>query len=295
MLFKIAYKIYYAFIWLITAPPLWLLFRISDVLYILTFHLIKYRKKTVFKNLRNAFPEKPETEIENIARKFYKHLCDFFVESSKSIHFSKQKMDKHFRYLNPEIFEPLYTQNKHVVLVSGHYANWEWMIYFPHFVKHAFLVIYRPLRNKFTDKFIHDSRSHAGAQLTPQKEIFRKIIEYKKQNIPTVTWFLADQRPPKSNTFWTTFLNQDTSFYLGGEKIAQKLNAAVVFMDIRKVKRGHYEIYFDLLFDDVSACKDHEITHAYIKKLEDVIKQKPAFWLWSHKRWKHKKPMEASE
>ncbi|NBC82170.1 MAG: hypothetical protein GVY19_02200 [Bacteroidetes bacterium] len=293
-MFKISYALYYALLWILTAPPFWVLYRISDLLYVINLYIIKYRWKTIYRNLKNAFPEKSEQEIHNIAKRFYRHLGDFVVESIKTMHLSQKKMDKRYKFINPEVFEDIYNQGKHVVLVSGHYANWEWMIYFGRYIKHAFIVIYRPLKSKVADRFMKNMRSKGGAILIPQNDIFRKIIEYNSQGILTTTWFLADQRPPRSNPFWTTFLNQDTSFFLGGEKIANKLNAAVVFLDIRKVKRGHYEIYLDKLLDNTSGMEKFEVTNTYIRKLEKIILEKPEYWLWSHKRWKFKKPQSQS-
>lgn len=286
---KIIYKLFYLPVWLFTSIPFNILYLISDLFNILLQHVIGYRKKITYKNLVNAFPDKSEKEIKNILKKFYKHLCDFTIESLKTIHLTQKQLDKRIEYENPEIFADLYCKEKDVALVSGHYGNWEWIANLPSKVKHKLLILYRPLKVKSVDKIIFDNRSKFGTIMIPAKEIYREILKYKEKNKPIIVWFLIDQRPPRRNKYWTKFLNQDTAFYTGFDKIAKKLNMAVVFMHIDKVRRGYYNVQFKKLFEDTSDLPDYEITNSVIKTLEDTIVKKPEYWLWSHNRWKHKR------
>jgi KDO2-lipid IV(A) lauroyltransferase len=286
---KIIYKLFYSLVWLFTLIPLNILYLISDIFYILLRYIIGYRKKVTYKNLTSSFPDKTKKEIKNIAKKFYRHLCDFSIESLKTIHLSKKQIDRRYKFENIEIFTDLYAKKKDVALVSGHYGNWEWMVNFPDKILYKFLVIYRPLKVKSVDKMIHDIRCKYGAIMIPVKETYKEILKFKQKNEHIMVWSLVDQRPPRRNKYWTNFLNQETPFYTGFEKISIKLNMAVVFMSVNKVKRGYYSVQFKKLFDDTDDLPDFVITEKIIKILEDSIASKPEYWLWSHNRWKHKR------
>ncbi len=183
----------------------------------------------------------------------------------------------------------MFYKNKDVALVSGHYGNWEWMVNFPEKIRYKFLVIYRPLKVKSVDKIIRNIRGKYGAIMIPAKETYKEVLKYKQNSQHVILWSLVDQRPPRRNKYWTKFLNQDTSFYTGYEKIAQKLNMAVVFMTVKKLKRGYYNVRFKKLYENTSGFPDYEITNKVIKTLEDSIAERPEYWLWSHNRWKHKR------
>lgn len=284
------YRLVYAFLWLLTLPPLRVLYIISDALFFINYYFIKYRKKVVIENLRNAFPDKSEKEIDKIARSFYHHLSDFLIESVKSIHLTKKQADKHMTFKNISLLDELYHQGKDIALISGHYGNWEWANNLPTKIKHKAITIYHPLNNKISDKLINDQRSKFGMIMVPMNMVLREAVNHMQRNERIAIWYLGDQRPPKNNKFWTLFLNQDTAFYLGAEKMAVKYNQAVVFMDIQKVKRGFYEMEFRLLFKDGANTCEFEITKTQAKVLEEIIRNKPEYWLWSHRRWKHKRP-----
>ncbi len=244
----------------------------------------------VYQNLKNAFPEKTPSEIDSIARKFYRHLSDFIVETIKLFHISKRQLDKRFRILNPEIFRELNKEGRQITLISGHYGNWEWMCNMPEKIPQHILVIYYPLKNKVIDKLILRLRTQFGGDLVSVKDFYKRIVNMYSKGQPTGAWFLGDQRPLRKNPFWTKFLNQDTAFYLGPEKVARRFKHAVVFMDINKVGRGYFEVHFDLLTRDASALPDLSVTEMHVQKLESIIRERPEYWLWSHRRWKHKPP-----
>jgi Kdo2-lipid IVA lauroyltransferase/acyltransferase len=286
---KIIYLFIYAFLWAFTLLPLQVLHFFSDITFFLLYHVFGYRKKIVFINLQHAFPEKNKKEIKKIAKDYYSHISDFIFESIKIIHLSNKTLKKRFQIKNPELIDELYKKNKDIALVSGHYGNWEWGFIFPEYFSYKFYVIYMPLKNKYADLFTKKQRSKCGLEMVPMKDIYRKILISKKKKEKTITWFLGDQRPPgKKAKYWTEFLNMETAFYLGTEKIARKIDAAVVFLHIDKIKRGHYQVEFIKLFDDTKDTATYEITNKHIRTLEQKIREKPAFWLWSHRRWRGK-------
>ena len=287
---SVLYYLLFGFTWIFSLIPFWLLYRISDILYLLTYYVAGYRKETVFNNLRSSFPEKSEKEIIHLAKSFYRHFCDFLLEAIMSISIPVDKLDMRMKFLNPEVFQELAMNNQHFALVSSHYNNWEWLINVPLKMAHNVLVIYRPLNNKVVDRLSLYMRSRNKLLMTPMEVIYREGLKYRSANRLFSIWFLADQRPSKNSRFWTTFLNHETAFFEGVEKIARKLEMAVVFMDVQKVRRGYYEVTLKKLFDNAAATRENEVTLACIREIEEEIVKKPEFWLWSHKRFKHSRP-----
>jgi Kdo2-lipid IVA lauroyltransferase/acyltransferase len=289
----IAYYLFYGINWILTLLPLRILYIFSDLIYIILYYFPSYRRKVVFTNLRNSFPEKSNEELKLIEKKFYKHLADLFIETFKLVHMSEKEQKKRFTYTNIEVIDKLRDEKRDIIAVLGHYNNWEWPTLLPYFLKYKIVIIYKPLQNKYFNGFINQQRSKNGIVLTPMSQIIREIINYKKNNINTLSVFLSDQTPVKSDIkYWTTFLNQDTPVYLGAEKIASKYDMAVVYFHIQKIKRGHYNLNIELLFDHTAGLPEYAITEAHTKRLEDIIKEKPEYWLWSHRRWKHKRPVD---
>lgn len=259
-------------------------------MYAVLYYGLGYRKDVVKQNLRNSFPEKSEVEINVICKKFYHHLCDLFLETFKTLTISKKTMLKHC-YFNKEaeaLFARMADEKKSIVLVMGHLGNWEWAgNSFSLVCKQQLYVIYHPLSNKGFDGLIYRMRTRFGTKLIPMKETFREML--KTRDEVSATAFIADQTPSPQNAYWTTFLNQDTPVFKGTEIIAKKINYPVVYATVKKVKRGYYEIFAELLEEHSGATKDGEISEKHTKKLEQDIIIQPETWLWSHRRWKHKK------
>lgn len=268
---------------------MWLLYIISDFLYILVYKIYRKRKEIVFNNLTNAFPEKNKKEIQNIQDNFYHHFFDLVVETIKSISASKQFIKKRVIFKNIELFNKYSNKNKSVVLAVAHYGNWEWGILGISInAKQTMMGVYKKLNNSFFDKFMHNVRSKFGASLVEMNESIKYII--KKQEQCKIIGLLADQSPIKNESnYWTTFLNQETPVYLGPEKIASKMDYPVLFCNMYKVERGHYEVEIEELCINPKKTNKGEITSLYLRKIEEKITKKPEFWLWTHKRWKHKK------
>ena len=287
----VGFYIYFGFIWLFTWLPVRIQYIFSDVMFVIGYYLLRYRKKTTLKNLRNAFPEKTEKEIRKIAKKFYRHLFDLFIESMASMHITQKEINKRVKFKNLELLDKYYHEKKNISVVGGHYGNWEWAFNIPAFTPYKILAIYKKLSNKYFNTLYNNLRSRFGSEPVEMKKIFRRIIEYRQKEVLIVTYFLGDQRQLKRNIrYWLTFLNQDTPVYLGPEKISIRLDQPVVYVHIHKLKRGYYEAEFIDLVKDTKEVKEYEITQKIMETLEKFILKQPEYWLWSHNRWKFNKP-----
>lgn len=254
------------------------------------YHIVGYRRKVVAANLKNSFPEKTSEELVVIEKKFYHHLCDQFIETFKLTHMSNRELMKRYRIINAGLLDRLYSENRDVLAALGHYGNWEWLIILPLVTKLKTVSIYKPLQNKHFDRFMINSRSRNGMVVTPMQHVVREIIENRKNNIRTLYSFITDQTPPRGDIkYWTKFLNQETPVYLGTEKVSSKYDMALVFFRIQKIKRGYYNLNVELLFEHTAGLPEHLITETHVKRLEEIIRAHPEFWIWSHRRWKHKK------
>jgi KDO2-lipid IV(A) lauroyltransferase len=288
----IGYYIFYGLNWVITLLPLRVLYVVSDLFFLVLYYFPSYRRDVVAMNLKNSFPEKSPAELKSIGKKFYRHLADIFVETLYVTHMSLAEQRKRFTYTNLEIIDKLREEKRDVIAVLGHYNNWEWPTLLPSYLKYKTIIIYRPLQNKYFDSYIRKQRSKNGIVLTPTSMVLRELLTNRKNNINTVSVFLTDQTPAVTEIrYWTTFLNQDTPVYTGAEKIASRYDMAVVFFNVQKIKRGFYNLRIELLLDRTAHLSENEITEAHVRRLEEIIREKPEYWLWSHRRWKHKKPL----
>lgn len=282
------------FIYLLSILPFGVLYGISYGVYLLLYYIVGYRKQVVMDNLRRSFPEKSEGEIKQITKTYYRYLCDLFLETFKTLTISKRTMLKHC-YFGPgslELFNKLADENKSVILVLGHYGNWEWAgNTFSLLCKQQLYVIYHPIGNENFDKLMYQMRTRFGTRLISMKNTFREMLA-KKDEL-NITAFIADQTPSSQNAYWTTFLHQDTPVFRGTEIIAKKLNKPVVYMSIDKVKRGYYQMNAQMLCDNPGQTVEGQISEMHTKRLEQDIITRPDTWLWSHRRWKHKKPVDA--
>jgi KDO2-lipid IV(A) lauroyltransferase len=287
----IGFYIFYAINWIITLLPLNILYIFSDILFLLLYYFPSYRRKIVAENLGNSFPEKSANEIARIERKFYRHLSDLFIETLKLTHLSNKELKKRFKISNPELLDRLYDSGRDVAAVYGHYNNWEWLgISLSLYTKYKCIGVYKPLKNKMFNKLINDYRLRNGGDLAPMQLIVRKIIENQSRNIKALYAFMADQTPAKTLIeYYTDFLNQETPVFLGPEKIAAKYDMSVVFLNIQKVKRGYYSMTVELLFDTTKDLRKYQVTETHVKRLEEIIRNRPEYWIWTHRRWKYKK------
>ena len=249
--------------------------------------ITSYRKSIIQSNLNNSFPNKSTQEKRRISKQFYKHFAQFLTEIIKMFYISKNSIRKRVQFKNKALIQYYYSEKKDVILVLGHYGNWEWGLLATSLVSdHEMVGIYKPLSSSFWNQQIKKLRSKFGATLVSMKESVRYLL--KQSNKPRLIGMIGDQIPTKNEIdYWTTFLNQETAVFSGTEKLAKKLNCPVVFVHIDKIKNGYYEMSFELITENPQVHPEGEITNLHTQKLEEKIKERPELWLWSHRRWKH--------
>lgn len=270
--------------------PFSLLYLLSNFLFFLIYHVIGYRKDVVVNNLQNVFPEKSKSEILTVTRKYYRHLADLIVETIKMNGMTKSHFDERMVFKNPEIINSYFDKQQSVVVLTMHYNNWEWSSCVSHSIKHRILGVYKPLHNSHFDEYLNRSRKKMGSDLVSNSHLLRTLIKAEKKREPVFIWLAADQTPPFFHKFWMMFLNQETMFYPGPASISKRFNYPVFFQKITKTARGKYESEFELLVENPADKTEVEIMRAYIQKMEKVIRKQPEYYLWSHKRWKNKRP-----
>lgn len=273
--------------------PFWVLRIKSSFFYLILYYVIGYRKNVVLNNLKNSFPEKSNQEIKKISKEFYLHFCDVIFETVKLLTISKSAFKKHC-YVDDESikkFNHFFDNNQTIVGVVSHCGNWEWtaitqQAYFPRMLTGA----YHPLSNKNFNDFILHLRTRFGGDMVPMQQLYKRVLELREKKIPTTIGLLADQSAPPESAYWTIFLNQDTGIYNGPEKLAKKFNYPVVFLNMKKIRRSYYALSLTILTEHPNSLAAGGVTELHVKELEKNIQAQPYTWLWSHKRWKHKKP-----
>jgi Kdo2-lipid IVA lauroyltransferase/acyltransferase len=269
--------------------PFGILYLLADLLAFLGQYVIKYRREVVYQNLRNSFPEKSEKEINKIAKHFYKNLADLVFETFKSFKMKKEVLQKRVKFKNQEVIDQLYVDKKNVFATLGHCGNWEWVgNRIALFLQHEGAAIYKPIHDKFFDNYMIGIRQkYKDTLMIDYKRVFRTLVSLK-QKLFTV-FILSDQSPPRTElNYFVDFLSQKTAFYDGMEKVARTLNYAVIYLDIKRVSRGFYEVEIIPITHDAKNTKEDFITKEYIRLLEKSIISQPDNWLWSHRRWKNR-------
>ena len=271
--------------------PFWVLWGLADIFYVFIYYIIRYRRKIVYQNLNSSFPEKSPQEIKKIAKKYYHHLSDIGLETIKFSRMTEKQIDDRLKVHGYEIYEEYFRQGKSIIVLGMHYNNWEWSGSMQRFIKAQFLVVYNPLRNSTDfERFLLQTRERFGAISVPINQSVRVALNFNQAERPGSLMLAADQTAPQNSQFWTTFLNQETAFFTGPMKIAKKTNQPVILHHTRKTGRGRYEVFHYKLIEDPSKVEQEEIMMAYVNKLEKIIQEEPEYWLWSHRRWKHKRP-----
>lgn len=283
------YHIVYASWYAISLLPLRVLYLLSDGLYYLVYYLVRYRRHLVRKNLSLSFPEKGEKEIIAIEKEFYSWFCDYVVESMKLLSMSREQMARRMVFKGAERVKQSVREGKSCAVYLGHCCNWEWVTSLPLAMDGEALCgqIYHVLENKVFDRLFLKLRSRMGAVSIPMAETLRRVIEYRQEGKTIVIGFIADQVPFwNSIHYWTDFLHHDTPVLTGTERIARKCGFDVYYMEVKRIRRGYYSAEFKLITDKVKETKDYEITEQYFRMLEKTINSAPAYWLWTHNRWK---------
>ena len=292
---SLSYYCLYGFLYSLSLLPFPVLYALSDLVCFVLFKVFGYRKKVVLGNLRNSFPDKTPAEIDRLANSFYHYLCDLFLEMFKTLSISQKSMLRHCE-MSPEalaIFKKIADERRSLILVCGHYGNWEWAgNTFSLLCSQHLNVIYHPLSNKAFDRLMYTMRTRFGTGLIEMNATYKEMVRQKGSL--TATAFIADQTPFPERAYWTQFLNQDTPIFMGPETIARKLNYPIVYTSVNKTRRGYYQIHAELLVDRPADTKDGEISEGHTRRLEQDIVSHPEIWLWSHKRWKYSRPAAAT-
>lgn len=285
----LVYILVYPFLWLISILPFRLLYLFSDFIYLLLYYVIGYRKKVVKSNLKLVFPNKSNQEITTISKKFYHHFCDLIFESIKSLTISEKEMKRRFTFTNVEEIQKHENNNRSVVLLCAHYANFEWIFILQTYIKSKGYGVYKPLANKYFDALIKRKRAKYNSYLISTKETIPTLIKSKKDGELTINGFVADQSPKLNKAqYWQSFMGINVPNHTGAEMLAKKLDMAVVFFAVKKVKRGFYETTFETITTSPNDYKDYDITDIYLNRVEKQIYDAPEYYFWTHKRWKHK-------
>lgn len=286
----IVYLIFRIYAWFVSILPFSVIYLISDFHYFLIYHVIGYRRKVVYQNLRSAFPEKDKKEINKIARKFYRNLSDIVLEVLKIKNFSEKEQDRRILFENFEIIEDLYKKGKSIFVAIGHCGNWEWMgPRLARITRHHPYAIVKPLTDPFFEDYMNMLRTKSGYNnLIKFKQAYRTLYKLKEQD--NIVIIASDQTPTRDEiNYWTNFMGQETGFFLGLEKMSKSLDYAVLFFDIVRERRGHYRVFIEEITREPAETGEYEITDKYVGMLESAIKARPDNWLWSHRRWKHKR------
>ena len=285
----LVYILVYPVIWLISLLPFRILYAISDVVYLVVYYLIGYRKKVVFNNLKLAFPEKSDKEIFEIRKKFYHHFTDVFIELIKSFTVSKEEVYKRYKYTNIDFFDELYKDGKSVILTGPHYANWEWIMSLDSFVKYKGYAAFTKVENPYLNEKVLKSRVKFGTNLILTSKIIAEIKHNKKNNIQAMYGLLSDQSPQLSKTFyWREFFGVKVPVHTGAELLAKRYDMNMVYIETKKVKRGYYETSFSLITKEPKKHPDYQLTDIFIDKVEKQVRAQPEYYFWTHKRFKHK-------
>jgi KDO2-lipid IV(A) lauroyltransferase len=287
MISKIATYTGIAILKLVSKWPMSILYLVSDIMFPVVYHMIRYRRHVVTINLRNAFPEKTDGERGLIAKRYYRHLCDLVVETIKTPSFSSDEISGRMIIRNPEVLNDFFSNDKSVIVLAMHYGNWEWLLDMPQMVKHHHFFVYKPLQNEIFDHFINEVRERFGGETVSMSLILKKLLKAEEEKNPVLTWLAADQTPPWNHPYWTMFMHQKTQFFSGPAKLARRFDQPVFFQQIKRIRRGYYETWFKLLFENPREVSEETITLAYVREAELVIKDTPENYLWSHRRWKN--------
>jgi KDO2-lipid IV(A) lauroyltransferase len=270
--------------------PFPLLYLLSDFVYVIVYYVIGYRKKTVRENLALALPHLSAQERLVIEKKSFHHLCDMFLEMIKTMTISKKEISKRFVFTNLEVYTKLEAKEKSIAMMLAHYASYEWVISMNAYVTFGAFAIYKKIANPYFDKLVRSIRSRFKAELISTKETIPTIITNNKNKLLSIYGFASDQSPRLSSAFhWQKFMGIEVPVHTGAEMLAKKYNMNVLFLKVKKVKRGYYQASFEVLSENASAVPNYEITDRFLKLVEQQIVEAPEYYLWTHKRWKHKR------
>jgi Kdo2-lipid IVA lauroyltransferase/acyltransferase len=280
------YYIVYSFLWILSLLPLRVLHFLADCIYVLVFYVFGYRKELVFRNMKQAYPQKSDEEIKKLAKKFYHSFIDSLIESIKLFSQGKTFLDRHVQ-MDVSVLNQLAAENKSCQMHACHQFNWEYLnLALVYRMKQPLVAVYMPIKAKALNKIFYDLRTRYGTVMLPATEMKNKFTAWR--NRLHVLTLVADQNPGNpNNAYWLSFFNKTTPFIKGPERYAREKACPVVLTYSKIIKRGHYSMHFELLTNDASALPEGELTRLYVKRITEIINEQPYNWLWSHRRWKH--------
>ncbi len=279
----------YPLLWLISRLPFRILYFISDIVYQLLYHVVGYRKKVVRNNLALVFPEKSDLERLRIEKKFYKHLCDIFLEMAKTLGISNRQMHKRYVFTNVEVLQKLESEGKNTMIMMPHYASWEWVFSLNSQLNSKAYAIYQVIQNKYFDKLVRDIRGKYGTTLIRTTESRKIIKDAKKEGQLITVGIISDQSPMLNRTrHWAKFMNITVPIHVGGEELCKVLDMIPIYLKVEKLKRGYYQGTFKVLSEKPTEVEGYKISEAFLKEVEKSIYEAPEYYFWTHKRWKHK-------
>ena len=267
---------------------------LSEILYFIIYHLVRYRRKVTRTNLANAYPQRTVEERRKIEHAYYHHICDLLLEGIYNLYASPQSIMKRYHFVNRQVLNQYYEKGQSIILMSAHYNNWEYMITSLNYqLMHHAVGVGKPLDDKLVANYITRRRSRFGTEIVDHSNVRQTMQYYHDHQVPVAYMMLSDQSPSDEHkSFWTLFMNQETPFLYGAEYFARKYNMPVIYYSVKKVSRGNYEVTFTPLCDNPESVPQYTIISRYIKMLENTINEKPEYWLWSHKRWKRTRPQD---
>ncbi|UBZ10117.1 lysophospholipid acyltransferase family protein [Leeuwenhoekiella palythoae] len=285
---RLLYWLVYPLLWIISKLPFWLFYKVSDVIFFILYYAVGYRKKTVRFNLKTAFPEKSDAERKIIEKKFYRHMCDMFLEMIKSISISAEELKERFQFDDLSIVEKLVKEQRSSLIMMGHYASYEWLTALQFYFDHSGYGIYKRIKNPYFDKLIHEIREKWNSKLLANKEATFIIRKQQRAGKMATYAFIADQSPKtRKNYHCTDFLGKNVPFFTGVERLAKSEDMPVIYLAVDKIKRGYYKASFKVITEDPTTLPDYQITDEFAALLEAQIKANPEYYLWTHKRFKH--------
>lgn len=282
----------YFFIYLICYPlsllPLPVLYLLAGPLYVVLNYVVRYRRKVVVENLRRSFPEKSERELNRLRDRYYWHLSQIALEMVKMLTISRRSLQRRYHCVNPEVVNNFFEQGRSVILMSSHYNNWEWMIVsLEEMFLHHGIGVGKGNSDKVFEKLVNRARTRCGTQVVFADTVRDTFEEYETQHHPAAYMMLSDQSPnSKKKCYVTQFLNQTTGVIFGAEHFARKYDIPVLYYEVIKERMGKYRVEVQLIADHPVELPEYAITQRYVELLEQTIRRQPAFWLWSHRRWK---------
>lgn len=284
----------YPILWLISKLPFFLFYKMSDVFYFIVYHIVGYRKRTVWNNLKLVFPKKSDVELKQIQRKYYSHMCDMFLEMIKSLTITGKQMQKRFVITNAGVVNELAKKNKSIIMLCSHYASWEWMTVLGTQIDIETYGVYQKIVNPYFDRLVRRIRAKFNAKLMTAGQATGIIVNNQKNNVLAIYAMVSDQSPSwRRAKYWRDFMGIKSPVFTGAENLAKRYDLTVIYLKVKKVKRGHYEATLVPVCEDSTKAGSFEITDKYLDILEGQIKDTPEYYLWTHRRWKHRNKQPA--